>query len=224
VALFAVGEWIPVVHLVQFALDLGLPPLDADRLVLFLGLGNLGLRIPLNALADRVGRSRVFMGSALAYAGLDLCMPLFQRSYASLCVFAVLAGGCYGAVNSLLTTIPGDYVGPHLMRQATGLSIAALGVGMVSGPVIAGEVYDRTGSYDVVWVVAALCMAASAVTLAVPASVFGCAPRSQRRADANWNGTARTGTAATARSASAALTHERAEVKIADATMTAAAT
>ena len=56
------------VHIVRYGLDRDLSRRRAESLLLYLGAGALTMRVPVGALADRCGRSRVYSAVCLTYA------------------------------------------------------------------------------------------------------------------------------------------------------------
>ena len=61
------------VHIVRYGLDRDLSRRRAESLLLYLGAGALTMRVPVGALADRCGRSRVYSGVCLSYAVALVC-------------------------------------------------------------------------------------------------------------------------------------------------------
>ncbi|KAG8463810.1 hypothetical protein KFE25_004083 [Diacronema lutheri] len=197
IGLYGLGSWVPVVHLVAAGRDQGLSAERADSLVLYIAAGSVGLRVPINALADRFGRRRLWLLVALLYALVDLVAPFVWGSYPLLCAYAVLAGGFTGGLNSLMVALAPEVSTPEHMAHATTISTATLGLGTFSGPVIAGAIFDARGSYVGGWVFAAACLVLSALTLVLPASLFGAPGHGELRVPAGsaWRGCAPRGEA-----------------------------
>lgn len=165
--LFGLGSWIPIVHLVQQLLDLGFAPARAYGVLLWVAIGNVVLRVPANALADVIGRRHMWAASCVLFACADLALlaPAVAASYAALCAYGVLAGGCLGTCNSLMPAFTPDAVEAGEMSQAVSLAISAMGVGVSTGPAIAGALYDARGTYREAWVFAAVMLLAAAALL-----------------------------------------------------------
>ena len=148
--IFGFGFWIPAVHIVRYGLDRDLSRRRAESLLLYLGAGALTMRVPVGALADRCGRSRVYSGVCLTYAVALAVTPVWERSYEGLAVFSVLCGSCIGSLLSLSATLVVDVHevrDPDALARASGLICAFLGVGGTLGPVIAGAFYDAYETY-----------------------------------------------------------------------------
>mmetsp|Transcript_5605 Transcript_5605/g.14188 ORF Transcript_5605/g.14188 Transcript_5605/m.14188 type:complete len:400 (-) Transcript_5605:24-1223(-) len=148
--IFGFGFWIPAVHIVRYGLDRDLSRRRAESLLLYLGAGALTMRVPVGALADRCGRSRVYSAVCLTYAVALAVTPVWERSYEGLAVFSVLCGSCIGSLLSLSATLVVDVrevKDPDALARASGLICAFLGVGGTLGPVIAGAFYDAYETY-----------------------------------------------------------------------------
>ena len=149
--IFGFGFWIPAVHIVRYGLDRDLSRRRAESLLLYLGAGALTMRVPVGALADRCGRSRVYSAVCLTYAVALTLTPVWERSYEGLAVFSFLCGSCIGSLLSLGATLVVDVAevrgDPDSLAWASGLICAFLGVGGTLGPVVAGAFYDAYETY-----------------------------------------------------------------------------
>ncbi|MEX2242005.1 MAG: MFS transporter [Burkholderiales bacterium] len=146
--LICVGFFVPMVHLVPYALDAGLTEAQGVSLVSLLGLGSLLGRFFVGAIADRLGHLRSLIAIA---AGLGLMFLLWwvAKSYAPLVVFAVAFGSLYGGYVALAPTVCMDIFGPRALSAIIGALYTAAGLGTLVGPTFAGASFDITGSYDV---------------------------------------------------------------------------
>jgi PGF-CTERM protein len=61
--------------------------------------------------------------------------------------FAVLHGAAWGMRGPLMGAIRADYFGSAAFGTITGISSMVLMVGMMGGPLVAGILADRTGTY-----------------------------------------------------------------------------
>lgn len=155
------GYWVPFVHLNPFALDIGLTPADAAILVSVLGASNTAGRVILGAIADRLGRRRIFQismfvmgGSALAWTTIGGGGGLFS--------FTIVYGLFAGAFISLLPALTGDYFGVERLAGVMGLLNTGAAVGTLLGPPATGALFDLTGSYTLAILLAGGSMVAGA--------------------------------------------------------------
>jgi MFS family permease len=156
-SLFA-ATWIPIfaplVHLVPLARGLGVDPLVAATLVSALGMAGIAGRLIMGSLSDRIGRrSAIGIGLILqifAFLGFAVAGAL-PALYAASIAF----GFSYGAVASLFPAIVADFFGREQAGSLVGLLFAMSGSMAALGPLGAGFIYDRTGSYGPAWVASA---------------------------------------------------------------------
>ena len=152
-ALFA-ATWVPVfgplVHLVPMARGLGIAPLLAATLVSALGLSALVGRIVMGGASDRVGRKPTLaVGITLQVAAFVALAS--SESLAALYLAAALFGFSYGGVSVLFSVIVTDFFGREHAGSLVGLLFAITGAMAALGPLGAGFIYDRLGSYALAW-------------------------------------------------------------------------
>jgi len=153
------ATWIPVfvplVHLVPFARDLGYSPLTGASVVSTLGIGAVAGRLVMGGVSDRIGR-RTAVGIAMVLQGIAfLGFLLAGRGVALLFGTALVFGYSYGAISTLFPAIVGDFFGRGQAGALVGFLFALAGAMAGWGPLIAGAIYDATGGYDLTWMAAA---------------------------------------------------------------------
>jgi MFS family permease len=156
-ALFA-ATWIPIfaplVHLVPLARGLGVDPFVAATLVSALGMAGIVGRLLMGSLSDRIGRlPAIGIGLLLqvaAFIGFAVAGAL-PGLYAA----SVAFGFSYGAISALFPAIVADFFGRERAGSLVGLLFAMSGSMAALGPLGAGFIYDRTGSYGPAWVASA---------------------------------------------------------------------
>lgn len=145
------GMFIPFAHVSAAARDLGIDSARAVGLVGLIGIGSLVGRFTIGALADRIGR-RLTLALGLASMGLSFLLWWGAGGYAALTVFALWFGLSYGGIVSLLPAICMDLFGARAVASILGTLYTGAAAGNLLGPVAAGAVFDRTGSYaPVMW-------------------------------------------------------------------------
>jgi MFS transporter, OFA family, oxalate/formate antiporter len=167
--------FIPLVHLVPFARDLGLSPMTAAWVVSSLGAGAVAGRLVMGSLSDRIGR-RTALRCALTIQGLACLGFLATQGPLTLFASAVLYGFGYAAVSTLFPALIGDYFGRAHAGAIVGALFAIAGSLGGVGPVVAGALYDATGGYGTTWMMCALLNALSLGFLALarpPARLSG---------------------------------------------------
>jgi MFS family permease len=138
--------FMPMVHIVPFALDLGIPQFRAAMTISVIGLAGFVGRLVIGPISDRVGR----LGSlgvslllqVLAFLGFAFSQQLFPL-YTS----AALFGLSYGGVSALFPALVGDFFGRLAVGAIVGFIFAVAGAPSALGPLIGGYLFDFTGSY-----------------------------------------------------------------------------
>ncbi len=174
-ALACVGIFVPIAHLVPWALDAGLGRGAGVLAVGLVGVGSTLGRFVLGGLADRAGRRLTL---ALLFAGLSGSYPLWIVADGPwmLGAFALIFGTCYGGYVALIPAFIADYFAGRDLGAIIGVQYTAVGIGSLVGPVLAGLVFDRTGSYVPTFVACiALLLAGAALLWRLPE------PRALRR-------------------------------------------
>jgi MFS family permease len=142
----------PIFHTVSYAVTCGIPLTTAVTIYSVEGLAGLGGRIAFGLAGDRFGARRTLI------AGL-LMQAFFAASYyfaSSLDVFysvAVLFGFTYGGVMPLYAVLARENFPLRMMGTVIGGTATAGSLGMATGPVLGGWLYDRFGSYGSLYLV-----------------------------------------------------------------------
>jgi MFS family permease len=143
-----IGASIPFVHLVPYAEDYGMTHGTAVVIFGLIGVGSLAGRFALGGLADRLGRRKLLIAM---FVGLVLAQLWWLASTAAwqLALFALVFGACYGGFVALYPSITVDYFGPRNASGILGLLYTGGAAGSFVGPKLAGDLFDRFGSYAV---------------------------------------------------------------------------
>lgn len=151
-----VTAFLPVytlfVHLVVYVEDIGLSS--------WIGVGSISLisgatipgRIAIGKIGDRVGRTRIFVLCTAMMAVLVIGLPIVGNP-TLLLLFSLVYGIFYGGAAALFAPLIIDYFGTANVNAKFGTMAIALGIGAVSGPILAGLAYDAFGNYTVMFIV-----------------------------------------------------------------------
>jgi MFS family permease len=141
-----IGASMPFVHLVPYAEDYGMSHGTAVAIFGLVGIGSLAGRFALGGLADRIGRRRLLIAM---FVGLALAQLWWLTATAAwqLALFALVFGACYGGFVALYPAITVDYFGPRNASGIIGLLYTGGAAGSFVGPKLAGDLFDRFGSY-----------------------------------------------------------------------------
>ena len=153
--------FIPFAHVSASARDIGISDANAVSLVGLIGIGSLVGRFAISALADRLGRTLTLTLMQVSMAATYL-LWMASGGYAPLAVFALWFGLSYGGIVSLMPAICMDLFGARAVAGIIGTLYTGAALGNLLGPVAAGAVVDRMGSYHpVLW----FCVALSVVSV-----------------------------------------------------------
>jgi MFS family permease len=143
--------FVPFAHASAAARDLGIGDSLAVGLVGLIGIGSLVGRFVIGALADRIGRGKTLVLMQLSM-GASYLLWYGAGGYVALALFALWFGLSYGGIVSLLPALCMDLFGARAVASIIGTLYTGAALGNLLGPVIAGAVFDRVGSYGpVIW-------------------------------------------------------------------------
>jgi sugar phosphate permease len=139
-----------MISLVPLALQEGLTLMQATTLVSLTGMAALATKLLLAVVADRLDGVLALVGLMILGAVLNLAL-MTGSGYAVLAACAAGLGVATGVLPPLFYTVLAGTFGPASFGTARGLS-APFGTILGAGSVrFAGEVYDRTGGYDLLF-------------------------------------------------------------------------
>lgn len=179
------GQFTPIAHLAPYAEDKGISPQTAALLLSLLGVGSAIGRFGIGAAADRIGRWRG-LGLSFGGCGLSCILWLVGNDTATLGVFAVLLGTCWGGAVALAPAVMADYFGTRAVSGIIGILYTGVGLGALVGPIMAGVIFDWRGSYTIailVTIIAPIGAAASVLAAESPSSW-----RRMAESSGLWNG------------------------------------
>jgi MFS family permease len=164
-----VPVFVPLVHIVPFARDLGFSPLTAATALSALGAGSVAGRLVMGAISDRIGRRATGVVGTMLQAAAFVAFSVVQ-SLPAVYVVAVVFGFAYGTVSMLFPALVSDFFGRQQAGAIVGFLFAFAGSAGAIGPFAAGAIYDAYGSYAIAFYTSAAfnVMAAVLVVLARP--------------------------------------------------------
>lgn len=124
-------------------------------LVAVLAIFNACGRLAAGWLSDRIGRMPTFMIVFILQAINMIMFASYNTSF-SMTIGTALTGIGYGALLSLFPTTIADFYGVKNFGGNYGVLYTAWGVSGTIGPIIAGIVVDRTGTYNQAYIISAV--------------------------------------------------------------------
>jgi MFS family permease len=137
----------PIFHTVSYAVTCGIPLILAVSIYSVEGLAGMGGRIAFGLLGDRFGAKRVLVVGLLVQAFGALAY-LAARELATFYTVAALFGFIYAGVMPLYSVIARENFPLRMMGTVIGGMAMAGGLGMATGPVAGGMIYDSFASYS----------------------------------------------------------------------------
>ena len=136
----------PIVHTVSYAVTCGIPLMLAVSIYSVEGLAGLGGRVAFGLLGDRFGAKRILVIGLLVQAFGTLGY-LAARELATFYTVAAVFGFIYAGVMPLYSVIARENFPLPMMGTMIGGMAMAGGLGMATGPVVGGMIYDAFASY-----------------------------------------------------------------------------
>ena len=96
---------------------------------------------------DRWNKRAIVVGCMAGHAAALLLLAS-ASAFWMVAAFAVLHGLAWGVRGPLMSALRADYFGSASFGTITGLSSMIVMFGMMGGPLVAGILADRTGSYE----------------------------------------------------------------------------
>jgi len=136
----------PIIHTVSYAVTCGIPLIAAVTIYSVEGLAGLGGRIAFGVLGDRFGAKRVLVAGLLAQAFGALAY-VFVRELSAFYAVAALFGFIYAGTMPLYSVLVRENFPLRMLGTVIGGTAMAGSLGMATGPVAGGLIYDTFASY-----------------------------------------------------------------------------
>jgi MFS family permease len=136
-----------LVHMVVHVTErLGYSLHQASAVVALLTVTQAASQIGGGWLGDRFSKRRIAAICMLGHA-VAMVMLALATAFWMVLIFAVLHGVAWGLRGPLMSAMRADYFGSRSFGTITGVSSMFVMIGMMAGPLVAGILADRTGSY-----------------------------------------------------------------------------
>ena len=136
----------PIIHTVSYAVTCGIPLMAAVTIYSVEGLAGLGGRIAFGLLGDRFGAKRLLVLGLLAQA-FGALGYVFVRELAAFYAVAAVFGFIYAGTMPLYAAIARENFPLKMMGTVIGGTAMAGSLGMATGPLAGGLIYDTFASY-----------------------------------------------------------------------------
>ncbi len=141
----------PIFHTVSYAVSCGIPIVAAVSIYSVEGLAGMGGRIAFGILGDRLGAKRVLVSGLLLQAFGALAY-VFARELVAFYAAAALFGFIYAGIMPLYAVIARENFPLRMMGTVIGGTAMAGSLGMATGPLAGGLIFDAFAGYGWLYV------------------------------------------------------------------------
>jgi sugar phosphate permease len=156
-------------HLKLFLSDRGYSQADAARIISLVLTVSIAGRFVMGWLADRIPRKHVMV---LIYLLVAAAIPLLlihpvASNTAMMYAFAAIFGLGLGGEYLIIPLMAGELFGIGVLGRVMGVVLTADGVAEATAPMLVGNLYDRTGSYNIGFILLVAIALTGAVAVAL---------------------------------------------------------
>jgi len=156
-----------MIHSVPHAVDLGISATKAATMLAIIGGASIASRSVIGIVSDRLGIKRAMAMCFVPLMSGLLCLQLAEGLW-MLYAFAALYGLSHGGFFTLISPTLAQLFGTVSHGAIFGIILASAAVGGAIGPVMAGRIFDVTGSYSTPFlIISALSVAALMLILSL---------------------------------------------------------
>ncbi len=141
----------PISHTVSYAVTCGIPMIAAVSIYSIEGLAGMFGRVGFGLTGDRFGAQRVLVIGLMAQA-FGVLAYAFVNQLGSFYAVAVVVGFLYAGTMPLYAVIIRENFSLKMMGTIIGGTAMAGSLGMSTGPLLGGLIYDHFGSYALMYV------------------------------------------------------------------------
>lgn len=141
----------PIFHTVSYAITCGIPMIAAVSIYSVEGLAGMGGRIAFGFMGDRFGAKNVLVTGLLLQA-FGVLAYFFVSGLAGFYTVAALVGFIYAGVMPLYAVIARENFPLKMMGTVIGGTAMAGSLGMATGPLFGGLLYDSFATYSWLYV------------------------------------------------------------------------
>jgi len=150
-----VGQQAVIVHIAPHATDLGISTILAANILSIIGGLSIAGRVGMGSASDRIGiKSTLIIG--LTLLSVALFWLVVAKELWMLYSSAILFGVGYGAMMALASPIVAELFGLRAHGTILGVASFAMMIGGGTGPLMAGQIFDITGSYQLGFLLSAV--------------------------------------------------------------------
>ncbi|MEM4408950.1 MAG: MFS transporter [Candidatus Caldarchaeum sp.] len=159
---------IVVIHLFSYVVDSGIPTNRAAFAPAFIGIGSIVGRVIITGYVTEVLRSERVLFLCFLLQGVSIVLILLVKEIWSFYLFGIMFGIFYSGWVPIFPHILGNFFGLNSLGSIYGFFGTSFCLAAVSGPLIAGYIYQKTGSYHYAFsLTIAFCLVAAISTFMI---------------------------------------------------------
>ncbi len=156
-SVIAAGYYFVAVHIVACATDAGIVSTSAALILTVMGGANIAGRLAVPSIAARIG-SRFTLLLVLGVQAIALFSLMRVTGLWTFFALGSVFGFGFGAAAPIRTSMIPEFFGLKAVGTMIGVINISWQVGGICGPILAGYVFDLTGSYDTAFFAGGLLM------------------------------------------------------------------
>lgn len=157
---------IVMVHLVNYATDMGITPLIAATFISVIGAVSIISRLATGTGSDKLGIQNIMILTRIFLIIAFVCL-IFSHTLPTFYLFAILFSLPYGGEVPQIPLFIGKYFGIKSIATLVGINLFIITVGGAFGSWIAGLIFDNTGNYEWAFIAGALAGAVSLISILI---------------------------------------------------------
>ena len=170
------GYTLFIAHGVVHLKDIGHSPAMAALSISIMVFANLVGKLILGALGDRI-EPRLIWAAGIAIFSIGLYLVVNPTTVTGVYAFAICLGLGFGASVVCMMTVLSNYFGTRVYASIVGVALAVQTTASAIAPLVAGYIYDTTGSYSQsFYTLSVLCFAGAVIIAFVRPPVMAKTP------------------------------------------------
>jgi MFS transporter, OFA family, oxalate/formate antiporter len=153
---------VVMLHIVPYAVDSGMTPVQAAILLTLIGVFGIAGRLLSGLVSDRVGIKPVIIFCLLALSLITVFIAFFNDPWAFY-IYAAAYGVVYSGFVTMMVRMARQVFGARALGSVFGGLMVSDGIGFGVGPFLAGYIFDATGSYRISFIAVAAGLVIAAV-------------------------------------------------------------
>lgn len=144
-----------MVHLVNYATDLGIASLIAATFISIIGVGSFIGRLIMGTASDRIGSHNALL-ICCTILMITLVFLIFTRELWMFYLFAIIFGFAYGGEVPQMPVLVGHFFGLRAVAALVGVVVFGATIGGAIGAWMGGQIFDVTQSYQLAFAISAI--------------------------------------------------------------------